>query len=189
MTYGENKKIFFSLIDEYNPNNTYFTDDDDARTKAANLYNTRYSDLASQKFNKKTKEYEITTEDRGYESFKLPKGTYIKVLGGRNEYNEPISMNYRIEGENILISKANPGKLVLEYTPYPSMITDETEDDFELEIDDELANILPFGVASDLLKTDPGEDWTAFEKEYERRYQKIVSARTTISVNITEGEL
>lgn len=155
MTYLDNKKIFFSLIDEYNPNNEYFTDDDDAKTKCASLYDTRYFDLASRKFNKKTKEYEITTEDRGYQAFKLPKGNYIKVLGGRNEYNEPISMDYRFEGENIYISSANKGKLVIEYTPFPTHINDDTPDDFELEIDDELASILPFGVASDLLKTDP----------------------------------
>lgn len=189
MTYGENKKIFFSLIDEYNPGNEYFTDDEDARTKCANLYNTRYSDLASQKFNKKLKTYEITQKDRGYTSFKLPNGTFIKVLGGRNEYNEEIPMKYRIEGESILVSNETPGRILLEYTPFPTTINDETDDDFELEIDDELANILPFGVAADLLKTDPGEDWTAFEKEYERRYQKIINARTTMSVNITEGEL
>jgi hypothetical protein len=188
MTFGENKKLFFSLIDEYNPNNEYFTDDDDARTKAASLYDLRYFDLASKKFNKKTKGYEITSEDRGFESFKLPKGTFIKVLGGRNEYNEPISMNFRIEGENLFISRETKGTLVVEYTPYPTHINEETTDDFELEIDDELASILPYGVAADLLKTDPGEDWTAFEKEYERRLANLITSRTTASVNITEGE-
>lgn len=188
MTYLDNKKMFFSLIDEYNPNNEYFTDDEDARIKCANLYNSRYIDLASMKFNKKTKEFSISQEDRGYEIFKLPKGNGIKVLGGRNEYNEPINMDFRFEGENILISKAKAGKLVIEYIPFPTNITEDTDDDFELEIDDELASILPFGVASDLLKTDPGEDWTAFEKEYQRRLQKIIDSRTSISVNITEGE-
>lgn len=188
MTYLENKKMFYSLIDEYNPNNEYFTDDDDAKTKCANLYNGRYFDLASQKFNKKTKSYDIE-EGRGFTSFKLPSGNYIRVLGGRNEYNEVIPMEYRIEGENIVISNKTKGKMLVEYIPYPTAITDETDDDFELEIDDELASILPYGVAADLLKTDPGEDWTAFEKEYERRLAKIVSTRTTMSVNITEGEI
>ena len=31
MTFGENKKIFLSLIDEYSPNNKFFTEDEDAR--------------------------------------------------------------------------------------------------------------------------------------------------------------
>lgn len=155
MTYLENKKIFFSLIDEYAPNTQFFTEDIDARTKCANLYDPRYFELASYRFNKKIKEYEIAEEGRGYEQFKLPKGTNIKNLGGRNEYNEPISMESRIEGEYILISKGTKGKLLLEYNPFPTAITDDTDDDFELEIDDELASILPYGVVADLFKTDP----------------------------------
>ena len=46
MTYGENKKIFFSLIDEYAPNTEFFTEDEDARTKCANLYAPAYQELA-----------------------------------------------------------------------------------------------------------------------------------------------
>ena len=61
---------------------------------------------------------------------------------------------------------------MIEYVPYLSVITDDTEDEFELEIDQDLQMILPYKVASDLFKTDPGEDWTAFEKEYQRRLQK-----------------
>lgn len=189
MTYLDNKKMFFSLIDEYKPDNQYFTEDEDAKTKCANLYNPRYIELASYRFNKKVKEYAITEEGRGYEQFKLPKGTNIKNLGGRNEYNEPINIESRIEGENIVISKAKTGRLLLEYNPFPTAITDETGDDFELEIDDELASILPYGVASDLLKTDPGEDWTAFEKEWQRRLENIKISRTAISANVTEGEI
>ena len=189
MTYGDNKKIFYSLIDEYTPNNQFFTEDEDARIKAANLYNPRYVELASLRFNKKVKEYEITEEGRGYEQFKLPRGTNIKNLGGRNEYNEPISMESRIEGENILISKAAKGKLLLEYNPYPTAITDNTDDEFELEIDDELASLLPYGVAADLLKTDPGEDWTAFQREWDRRLNNIKATRTAMSANVTEGVL
>ena len=189
MTYLDNKKMFFSMIDEYNPQNQYFTEDEDARTKCANLYNPRYIELASLRFNKKVKEFEITTEGRGYEQFKLPKGTNIKILGGRNEYNEPISMETRIEGESILVSKKTAGKLLIEYNPFPTAITDETDDDFELEIDDELASILPYGVAADLLKTDPGEDWTAFEKEWNRRLQSLKLARTSMSANVIEGEI
>ena len=156
MTYLENKKIFFSLIDEYAPNTQFFTEDIDARTKCANLYDPRYFELASYRFNKKTKEYSISeTADRGYEEFKLPKGTNIKSLGGRNEYNERTSVDYYIEGEKIFISKKDKVKLVIEYNPFPTHITDATDDDFELEIDDELASILPYGVVADLFKTDP----------------------------------
>lgn len=80
MTYGENKKIFFSLIDEYQPTNPVFTEDEDAKTKCARLYDVRYFELATYRSDKKVKEYQITS-GRGYEKFKLPSGTNIKPLG------------------------------------------------------------------------------------------------------------
>lgn len=98
-------------------------------------------------------------------------------------------MESRMEGEYILVSKTNPGRFLLEYTPFLTHITEETEDDFELELDDELTSILPYGVACDLFKTDPGEDYRAFEKEYERRLQLIKTSRTSLSANVTEGVL
>ena len=81
------------------------------------------------------------------------------------------------------------GKVVVEYVPFLNLINEETEDDFELEIDQDLQAILPYKIASDLFKTDPGEDYTAFEKEYQRRLANINTSTLGISVNITEGEL
>ena len=155
MTYLENKKILFSLIDEKNPNNQYFTDDEDARIKCANLYATRYVEVASYRVNKKTKEFEIQEEGEGYEKFKLPKAQKIRAIVGMDENYNDVQMDYKTLGEYIYVSKAKKGTLVMEYEPFLTPITDDTPDDFELEIDDDLANILPYGVASDLFKTDP----------------------------------
>lgn len=177
MTYLENKKKFFALIDEKNPNNQYFTDDEDARIKCADLYDNRYMELASLRINKKTKSYEITETGRGYQVFSLPNGLRIRILGGRNEYEEPIQMDYRIEGEKLLVSKAVLGKVVLEYNPFPTHITDETEDDFELEIDDELASILPYGVASDLFKTDPRRRLDSIRERIQQTIRKNNSVK------------
>ena len=57
MTDLENKKILFSLIDEKNPNSIFFTDDEDARIKCANLYATRYVEVASYRPPKKIREF------------------------------------------------------------------------------------------------------------------------------------
>lgn len=189
MTYLENKKMLFSLIDEKNPNNQYFTDDEDARIKCANLYAGRYLELASYRPPKKLKEYTITEIGEGYERFKLPKAQKRKTITGLNENNEKVPVDYYELGDFIYISKKKKYTVVVEYEPFLTLITDETPDDFELEIDDDLAGILPLGVASDLFKTDPGEDWTAFEKEYYRRLEQISTSRNSISATVTEGEL
>ena len=192
MTYLENKKIFFSLIDEYAPNNQFFTEDEDARTKCAMLYAPAYQELADFRTRKKLKEYEITKATGttyGYEQYKLPKGKQIKRIVGMDEYNNKLSIDYYTLGENIYISNSKSGRLVIEYVPFLTLIDENTEDDFELEIDQDLQAILPYKVASDLFKTDPGEDYTAFEKEYQRKLSNINTSNFGISVNITEGEL
>ena len=87
MTYLENKKIFFSLIDEYAPNNQFFTEDEDAKTKCALLYAPAYQELADYRTRKKLKEYNVTTTGEGYEQFKLPKCKQIKIITGMDANN------------------------------------------------------------------------------------------------------
>lgn len=190
MTYLENKKMLFSLIDEKNPDNQYFTDDEDARIKCANLYAGRYLELASYRPPlKKIKEYSITEAGEGYEKFKLPKAQKRGTITGLDENNKKFYVDYYEMGEFIYISKEKKCTVVIEYIPFITVITDETPDDFELEIDDDLAGILPLGVAADLFKTDPGEDWKAFAEEYRIRLQQILSSKNIPSATVVGGEL
>lgn len=187
MTYGENKKIFFSLIDEYAPNTEFFTEDEDARTKCANLYAPAYQELADFRTRRKLKTLDVS-KGEGYEEFNLPKAQEIRQVLGTDEYNNRKSVDWWTAGEKIFINRKEDAKVMIEYVPYLSVITDDTEDEFELEIDQDLQMILPYKVASDLFKTDPGEDWTAFEKEYQRRLQSIKTSKWGLSANVTEGE-
>ena len=190
MTFLENKKIFFSLIDEYAPNNKFFTEDEDAQIKCALLYGPAYEELSNYRTRKKTKEIEVkkTTGTIGYEQSSLPKAKQIRKIVGLDENNNQIPVNHYILGEKIYISNEKDAKVIIEYVPFLTMINEETEDDFELEIDQDLQIILPYKVASDLFKTDPGEDYTAFEREYQRLLQGINSSTMGMQVNITEGE-
>lgn len=188
MTFLENKKIFFSLIDEYAPNNQFFTEDEDARTKVALLYAPAYQELSDFRTKKKLKEYEVTELGEGYEQFKLPKAKQIRTITGMDENNNKKYVDYYTLGENIYISNKEKIKAIIEYIPFVTLITEDTPDDFDLEIDQDLQVILPYKVASDLFKTDPGEDYTAFEREYQRRLQNINTSTFGISATITEGE-
>ena len=189
MTYLENKKIFLSLVDEYAPNTKFFTVDEDIQIKCALLYAPAYQELADFRTRKKVKEIEVSKSDiEGYEKVKLPKCKQIKKIIGMDENNNKKSVDHYILGEYIYVSNKENSKIVIEYIPFLNLINEETEDDFELEIDQDLQAILPYKVASDLFKTDPGEDYTAFEKEYQRRLANINTSTMGINVNITEGE-
>lgn len=154
MTYLENKKIFFSLIDEYAPNNQFFTEDEDAKTKCANLYAPAYQELADFRTRKKIKQYEIEGDSKGYEELSLPKCKQIKQIIGTDKDNNKVSLDYYTLGEKLYVNKKDV-TVKIEYVPFLEIITDDTPDDFELEIDQDLQMILPYKVASDLFKTDP----------------------------------
>ena len=78
---------------------------------------------------------------------------------------------------------------MVEYEPFVTLITDDTPDSFQLEIDEDLQAFLPYKVAADLFKTDPGEDYKAFEQEYQRRLQRVLSSKFGIQANVIEGEI
>ena len=69
------------------------------------------------------------------------------------------------------------------------MITEETDDDFMLEIDQDVQMILPYSVASDILKVDPSSDYTAFLDAYNRRLQSLDAKKEIPSITVEEGVL
>ena len=190
MTYLQNKKIFFSLIDEYAPNSNYFTDDEDARIKCALLYSTAYQEVAEYRTKREIQEYNVAAnpDNLGYVQKSLPNAYLIHSIMGMDANNNFVPVKYKIFGEFIYISNEKDVKVVVEYEPYLEPITENTPDSYELEIDQDLQMLLPYKVAADLFKTDPGENYAAFEKEYQRRLANIRTSKFGISANITEGE-
>lgn len=190
MTYGENKKLFMALCDEYNPNNNYFTDDEDIQTKCALLYAAPYEELSNYRTEPKLKEVQVSkyTDTQGYEKVKMPNCKKVLSVSVMDEYNNPVSTgNYRILGDYIYLSNADDLTYTIEYIPYLTMINESTPDDFELELPQNLQTALPYLVAADLFKTDPGQDWTAFERVLNRILQSINYKKVGASANITEG--
>lgn len=190
MTYLENKKIFLSLVDEYAPDSKFLTEDDDIPIKVAKLYAPAYQELADEKTPLKLKMIEVTASvgATGYDAYSLPKCKQIKSVVALDENNNKITGDYFYLGEKIYIGNGKTAKYVIEYIPFLTLIDEETEDDFELEIDQDLQAILPYMVAADLLKTDPSANYQAFEQVLNRKLQKLNRSKKGISVNITEGE-
>jgi predicted protein tyrosine phosphatase len=191
MTLLENIKVFLALVDEFAPNNQYFTTDEDIQEKAKLLYNPVYQELANLKTNSKTKElsYTYTGQDE-YEEVKLPNARKIKKIFCLDEKNRPTSGDYfYISDEKVMLSKKDKTRFLCEYIPKVDQITLDTPDDYELTLSDELVAVLPYKVASDLLKTDPSADYQAFERRANAMLQMLDTSTLGISVNITEGEL
>lgn len=190
MTYGENKKLFMALCDEYAPDNNFFTDDEDIQIKCALLYAAPYEELSNYRTEPKLKEVQVSkyTDQQGYEKVKMPDCKKILSVSVLDEYNNPSTYgSYRVLGDYLYLSNEDNLTYVIEYIPYLTMIDETTPDDFELEIPQNLQTILPYLVASDLFKTDPGQDWTAFERTLQRMLQSINYKKMGASANVTEG--
>lgn len=66
------------------------------------------------------------------------------------------------------------GKADIYYYKYPEAITDDTEDDYTFELSKDALEILPYGIASDLLKSDVSTEYGAiYSQRYETMLQRL----------------
>jgi hypothetical protein len=191
MTLKDNKKITLGLIEEYSPNNDFLTDDEDIRNRLNLVYESNYQYLATLKKILKTKTITISETSDVTTENSLPSDMYqFKRLVALDSNNEEITPTFKIIGKKIYI-KQNEGKYIIEYYAYPTDITTETKDNFELELDQEAqASYLPYMVANDILKVDPSADYTAFYREYQSRMETLLNSSNTLpSAVVVEGIL
>lgn len=193
MTLEENIKIVLSLIDEYAPDSTeLFTEDEDIQNKIKNLYNQPYQELSQLKKIRKIKNIsKVTSEEERYTSYSLPTDMYqLKaVVALDSKTNKLIDGDFYIidTEKKIYINDTSEAIYKIEYYAYPSFVNEDTENDFELELDQDVQNILPYKVADNLLKSDPSADYTAFRQAYEEAINKLDTRTMLPSITISGG--
>lgn len=192
MTLEENIKIVLSLIDEYAPESTeLFTEDEDIQNKIKNLYNQPYQELSQIKKIRKIKNInKITSTEEHYTAYSLPTDMYqLKaVVALDSKTNKLIDGDFYIidTEKKIYINDTSEAIYKIEYYAYPSFVNEDTENDFELELDQDVQNILPYKVAGNLLKSDPSADYTAFRQAYEEAINKL-DTRTMLPLITVSG--
>lgn len=168
------------------------TDDEDIAMRLNLVYSTNYQELSQNKKILKTKTLrDITGETEiGFEELSLPSDMYqLKRVIALDKDNIEVEADYKTIGKKIYLNKNIDAKYILEYYAYPTVITETTEDEFYLEIDQDAQMILPYAVANDILKVDPSSDYSAFLAEYKRKLESLDTKRIMPSVVIEEGVL
>lgn len=183
MTLIENIKIALSLADEYSPDVGYeqmYTEDEDFKNKLKILYAQPYQELSQIKKIRKTKNISRNISEDAqehYSAYSLPFDMYIlkDIIVLDSETNKRIDGDYYVvdNEKKIYINDRDTGIYKIEYYAYPEVITEETEDDFDLEIDQDVQMILPYKVIDNILKTDPSADYAAFRQAYEEAINKL----------------
>jgi hypothetical protein len=185
MTLGENKDIVLALMEEYAPNKLHNSDDDDIPVRLNLVYSTAYEEVAELKKILKTKVLkEITGQtSEGYTKYSLPTMYQLKKVIALDENNIEVEPDYKTVGKkDIYINNESDAQYIIEYYAYPTVITNETTDDFVLEVDQDAQMLLPYLVVNDLLKSDPSEDYTSFLQEYQRKREQFDSRREIPSI-------
>lgn len=167
MNLGEMKKKVLGMIEEVNPNSANLTDDPDIATKFNDVANQIMFELARIKKIAKYVEMEVSKGDLltfadieeacGYEVFQL------SLVSGVNH-------TYKANGTIIKILES--GTAEIDCFVYPDRITEKTGDNYEFELSPDALEIMPYGIAGDLLKSDVSAEYGNI---YYSRYETLLS--------------
>lgn len=194
MNLKENKILTLALIEEYNPDSDFLSDDEDIIARLNSIYNACLMNLARQKRIEKFYTYEDRTETDTdyYEEFSLPTDWYmIKSMTVKDPETNAIKgtqADYYREGNKIFINSKTKGTHVLNYYAYPKQIKpDEDDEKYKFDIDLDTQYLLPYAVASDILKSDRSVDYTAFENKYRTELSALNTQKEEMQVFINNS--
>ena len=100
--------------------------------------------------------------------------------GNSNPYTQ--TKEFWQEGNTVLVlNRDQIGNFTIYYKAYPEQITIDTEDEYELPIDEEVAVLLPLYMASQLYKDDDNGIATSYRNEFEVGFERLKNKTNTPS--------
>lgn len=161
------KKKALGLIEELNPDSELLTDDPDISTKLNEVINQVMFELARFKKIPKYVEMDVSEGDKitfediekecGYEIYQ------IALVAG---------LNYIPKANGTVLKFLEGGTAEIDVFVYPERITEKTKDKaYEFELTNDVLEIMPYGIAADLLKSDVSTEYGTI---YATRYQTML---------------
>lgn len=165
MTLLEMKKKVLGLIEEYSPNAEKYTDDPDIATKLNDVINQVAYELARQKKIPDYVEIEVQEGD-------LIRFDDIAAVNGYEVYQIDIirGVEHENKAQGTVVKALEAGTMEIDYFRYPELINEKTKDNYEFELNADVLEIMPYGVAADLLKSDVSNN---YGQVYEARYMEL----------------
>lgn len=176
MTLLEIKKKVLQLIEEIS-DGTELTNDPDIKAKLNSVINQVQFELARMKKIPAHKEVEVKAREV-FDMNTLDNFYQLRLLRFNGDYD-------MIEN---LVAFSEEGTAQFYYYKYPVIITDETPDTYEFELSQDALEILPYGVASDLLKSDVSTEYGAvYSQRYETMLQRLDPRYSMGSITLEGG--
>lgn len=161
MTLKEMKQRTLALIEEINKDSKYLTDDIDIQEKINYVIDMKQHELARIK------------KIAAYDTINAKEGEEVNLYEEYpNFYKLDKITDVRFDiFENIVIFEEE-GTAKVYYYKYPTKIDAKTTDDYEFELSMDVLEIMPYGVAADLLKSDVSAQ---YGQVYERAYREALN--------------
>ena len=184
MTLLEMKKKVLGMIEELNPDSALLTDDPDIATKINEVINQVMYELARMKKIPKYVEMEVSTGDMvDFEDIEAAVGYQVYQLGTVG------GINYEPKASGTILKILESGTLEIDCFVYPERITENTKDKaYEFELSPDVLEILPYGVAADLLKSDVSAEYgNVYASRYETMLQRLDPRYQMTSITFEGG--
>lgn len=167
MTLKEMKTKVLGLIEELNPLSEVLTDDPDIEAKINEVINSIMFELA--RFKKIPKYVEIPVNQGDILEF-----ADLEKAFGYEIYQIDIicGVRYVPKANGTVLKFMETGTAEVSCFIYPERVTDKTKDTaYEFELSPDVLEVMPFGVAGDLLKSDVSTEYGAV---YSNRYNEML---------------
>ena len=166
MTLLEMKKKVLGLIEEVNPKSDLLTDDPDIATKINDVTNQILYELARMKKIPKYAEIEVTKgQQLTFEDIEGAVGYVVYQLG------TVCGVNYVPKANGTILKILESGTAEIDCYVYPERITENTKNSYEFELSEDALEIMPYGIAGDLLKSDVSAEYGSI---YATRYETML---------------
>ena len=186
MNLKDMKRKVYALIEELNPQSEVLTDDPDLQAKFNEVTNQVMFELARMKKIPKFVKLPVTKGDTiefadiekvcGYEVYQLGNVTGAAV-------------EYRANGT--ILNVLESGTAEIDCFVYPERIGENTKDKaYEFELSPDVLEIMPYGIAADLLKADVSVDYgRIYADRYEAMKMQLDPRYAMPSITIEGGYL
>ena len=178
MTLEEMKQKVYSLIEEYSEDAEDLTEDEDLALKMNSVINQVQNELARMK---KIEEY--TTLD-GSEGDVVD---FSSVDSDLYQLNIVRGVDCEIIGQKIKFNEAGTAEVY--YYKYPTQINMDTDDSQELDLSIDALEIMPYGVAADLLKSDVSSNYGQIYADRYREMKNELDPRYSMGSVYIEGSI
>lgn len=179
MTLREMKKQILKLIEEINPKSDLLTDDPDIANKINVVINLIQNELARIKKIPAREEFEVKDGDLEEISDLVDNFYQLNLIRDvkHNIYNSTIEF-------------LETGTAIIYYYKYPKQINEQTDETtYKFELSTDALGIMPYGVAGDLLKSDPASNYgQLYSNRYEQLKQQLDPRTHTGSIYIESGD-